>query len=72
MTKASAYLHWSVDVKFVFDSARLECLPSSCLLAILAMFYLLFCLVLTLEMSEMSVICFYNQNNSTSSPGLLG
>ena len=34
---------------------------------------LLFRLVLTPETSEMSAIfCFHNQNNSTSSPGLLG
>ena len=47
-------------------------------LLFLPCFYLLFCLVpavvLTLETSEMSAInfIFYNQNYSTSSPGLLG
>ena len=45
-----AYLHRSIDVKFIFDSARLgfvqlrkyspdsRCRPSSCLFAVLAMF----------------------------------
>ena len=76
----------SIDVKFIFDSARLgfvqlrkyspnrRCRPSSCLLAVLAMFLVFFFrLVLTLETSEMSAIFqVHNQNNSTSSPGLLG
>ena len=51
------------------------CRPSSCVLAVLAMFLamIIFLLVLTLETSEMSTIfCFHNQNNSTLSPGLLG
>ena len=49
-----AYLHRSIDVKFIFDSARLgvvqlrkyslnsRCCPSSCLLAALAMFLAIF------------------------------
>ena len=50
-----AYLHGSIDVKFIFDSARLglsssantyspnrRCRPSSCLLAVLAMFLVIF------------------------------
>ena len=50
-----------------------RCCPLSCRLAVLAMFLGIFRLVLTLEMSEMSAIFqVHNQNNSTSSPGLLG
>ena len=42
-------------------------------MAVLAMFLAMFRLVLTLETSEMSAIFqVHNQNNSTSSPGLLG
>ena len=49
-----AYLHRSIDVKFIFDSARLgfvqlrkyspnrRCRPSSCLLAVLTMFLAIF------------------------------
>ena len=49
-----AYLHRSIDVKFIFDSARLGlsspanilqtagCRPSSCFLAVFAMFLALF------------------------------
>ena len=48
-------------------------LSSCCFLqCILLLFRLLPSVVLTLETSEMSVIFFNNQNNSTSSPGLLG
>ena len=80
-----AYPHRSIDVKFIFDSARLVlfsfanilqrenvALPVVFLL-FLACFQLLFRLVLTFETSTMSAIfCFQNQNNSTSVPGLLG
>ena len=79
-----AYLHRSIDVKFIFDSARLGLSSSANILQIadvalrvvfllfLPCFYLFFCL-LTLETSEMSTIFqVRNQNNSTSSPGLLG
>ena len=74
----------SIDVKFIFDSARLGLSSSANILQIadvalrvvfllfLPCFYLFFCL-LTLETSEMSTIFqVRNQNNSTSSPGLLG
>ena len=73
-----------VDVKFIFDSVRLGLSSSAKILQIadvaLRVFFLLFvsffkllfrqvlAVVLTLETSEMSA----NQNNSTSSPGLLG
>ena len=62
-----------IDVKFIFDNARLGLFSSAnILLLFLPCFLLLFRLVLTLETSEMSAICaFHNQNNSTSSPGLL-
>ena len=54
-------------------SPNSRCHPSSCLLAVLAMFLAIFRLVLSLETSEMSAIFqVHNQNNSTSSPGLLG
>ena len=55
----------SIDVKFIFDSARLELFSSANILQIaevalrvvfLPCFYPLFCLVLTLETSEMSDI----------------
>ena len=74
----------SIGVKFTFDSARLGMFSSANILQIadvalrvvfllfLLCFKLQFRLVLTLETSEMSAIfCFHNQNNSTSSPGLL-
>ena len=80
-----AYLHRSIDVKFVFDSARLGLFSSANILQIadaalrvvfllfLPCFLLFFRPVLTLETSEMSAIfCFHNENNPTSSPGLLG
>ena len=75
----------SMNVKFIFNSTRIGLFSSANILQIadvalrvvfllfLPCFWLLFCLVLTLETSEMSAIfCFHNQNNSTSSPGLLG
>ena len=68
----------SIDVKFIFDSARLGLFSFANILQIadvalivvfllfLLCFLLLFCLVLTLERSEMSAIfCFHNQNNSS-------
>ena len=74
----------SIDVKFTFDSARLGLFGSTNIfqladvtlrivfLLFLLCFQLLFHLVLTLEASEMSAsFCFHNQNNLTSSPGLL-
>ena len=80
-----AYLHRSIDVKFIFDSARLGLLSSANILQIadvalrvvvllfLPCFYLFFLLVLTLETSEISAIFqVHIQNNSTSFPGLLG
>ena len=64
-----AYLHRSIHVKFIFDSARLgfvqlrkyslnrRCRPSSYLLAVLAMFLVIFFrLVVTLESSKMFTI----------------
>ena len=74
----------SIDVKFTFDSARLGMFSSANILQIadvtlrvvfllfLLCFKLQFHLVLTLETSEMSAIFFLDQNNSNSSPGLLG
>ena len=80
-----AYLHRSINVKFIFDSACLGLFSSANILQIadvalrvvflliLPCFYLFFRLVLTLETTEMSAIFqVHNQNNSTSSPGLLG
>ena len=80
-----AYLHRSIDVNFIFDSARLGLFSSTNILQVadvalrvvfllfLPCFQLFFRLVLTLETSEMSAIFqVHNQNNSTSSPGLLG
>ena len=58
-----------------------RCRPPSCLLAVFAVFFAIIspvpasvlAAVLALETSEMSAIFFFhNQNNSTSSPGLLG
>ena len=78
-------LHRSIDVKFIFDSARLGLSSSTNILQIadvvlrvvfllfLPRFKLCFRLVLTLETSEMSAIFQVdNQNNSNPSPGLLG
>ena len=74
----------SIDVKFIFDSARLGLSSSANILKIadvalrvvllfLPCFQLFFRLVLTLETSEMSAIFqVHKQNNSTLSPGLLG
>ena len=82
-----AYLHRSIDVNFIFDSARLGLFSSANILEIadvalwvvftlvvFSMFLaIFFCLILTLETSEMSAMFqVHNQNNSTSSPGLLG
>ena len=80
-----ACLHRSIDVKFIFDSARLGLSSSANILQIadvaLRVVFLLFLpcflpffrLVLTLETSEMcAIFCFHNQHNSTSSPDLLG
>ena len=78
----------SIDVKFIFDSARLGLSSSANFLQIadvalrvvfllflprfLPLFRLVPAVVLTLETSEMSAIFqVHNQNNSTSSPGLL-
>ena len=76
----------SINVKFLFDSACLGlfssanilriadvALKSSCLLAVLAMF-LAISSPSSYSWNEWNVLhfCFYNQNNSTSSPGLLG
>ena len=79
-------LPW-IDVKFIFDSVPLGLSSSANILQIgditlrvvfllfLPCFQLLFrrvpAVVLTLETSEMSAFFFHNQNNSTSSPGLL-
>ena len=79
------YLHLSIDVKFIFDSARLgfvqlrkyspnsRCRPSSCLLAVLAMFLAIIS-PSSYSWNKWNVrhFCSHNQNNSTSSPGLLG
>ena len=80
-----AYLHRSIDVKFIFDSACLGLFSSANILQIadvalrvvfllfLPYFQLFFRLVLTLETSEMPTIFqVHNKNNSISSPGLLG
>ena len=80
-----SFLHRSIDVKFIFDSAPLGLSSSAnifqiagvalrvvCLL-FLPCFWLVFRLVLFLEASEMSaVFLFHKQNNLTSSPGFLG
>ena len=78
----------SNDFKFIFDGARLGLFSSANVLQIadvalrvvfllfLPSFLLLFRLVLTLEVSDMSAIFVFatdhNRNNSTSFPGLLG
>ena len=67
----------SIVVKFTFDSARSGSFSSvrkyspngtsSCVLPVRAMFLAI------IEKGEISTIfCFQHQNNSTSSPGLLG
>ena len=76
-----AYLHRSIDIKFIFDSARLRLFSSANILQIgnvtlrvvfllfLPCLKLFFCLVLSLETSEMSATFqVHSQNNSTSSP----
>ena len=72
----------SIDVKFIFDSARFssanilqiaDVALRVVLLLFLPCFSLFFRQVLTLETSEMSAIFqVHNQNNSTSSRGRLG
>ena len=74
-----------IDVKFIFDSARLGLFTSANILQIadvalrvvcllfLPCFWLVLRLVLFLEASEMvAVFLFHKQNNLTSSPGFLG
>ena len=74
----------SIDVKFIFDSARLGLFSSADILQIadvalrvvfllfLPCFKLLFRLVLTFETSAISAIFqVHDQNKSTSFPGLL-
>ena len=80
-----SFLHRSIDVKFIFDSARLGLSSSANILQIadvalrvvcllfLPCFWLVLRLVLFLEASEMvAVFLFHKQNNLTSSPGFLG
>ena len=67
----------SIDVKFIFDSARLELFSSANILQIaevalrdvfLPCFYPLFCLVLTLETGEMSAIFVFTTKTSQPRP----
>ena len=70
----------SIDVKFIFDSARLGLFSSANILQIadvalrvvfllfLPCFQLLFSLVLTLEMSEMSAIFVYTTKTTQPHP----
>ena len=70
-----AYLHRSVDVKFIFNSARLGLFSSAKILQMADVaFRFVFLLFLPCEVSEWTVrhFSFHNENNSTSSPGLLG
>ena len=69
-----------IDVKFIFDSTQVRkyspnsrCRPCSWLLAVLAMFLAIIS-PSSYSWDEWNVrhFCFNNQNNSTSSPGLLG
>ena len=70
----------SIDVKFIFDSARLGLFSSANILQIadvsLGVVFLLFAIISPSSYSwnEWNVrhFCFHNQNNSTLSPGLLG
>ena len=75
----------SIDVKFIFDNARLglfsstnivqiasRCRPSSCLLTVFAMFLAIIRLLLPLKRVKCQPFLFSHQNNSASSPGLLG
>ena len=59
----------SIDVKFIFDSARLGLFISVVLAIFLAIIS-----PSSYSWNEWNVrhFCFHNQNNSTSSPGLLG
>jgi len=84
----NAYLHRSIDVKFIFDSARFRvvqlrkyspnsrCRPSSCLLVVLAMFLAIISPSSNFSShswNEWNVRHFFSQPNyPTSSPGLLG
>ena len=76
-----------IDVKFIFDSVRFvqlnkyspnsRCHPPSCLLAVFAMFLAIIspdssCSSYSWNEWSIHHFCFHNQNNSTSSPGLLG
>ena len=74
----------SIDVKFIFDSARLGLFSSAnilqladvalrALLTVLTMF-LAFISPSSYSWNEWNIrhFCFHNQNNSTSFPGLLG
>ena len=75
----------SIDVKFTYGRTRLGLFSSANILQIADVAFELcsccschvfsynFCVVLTLETSEMSAsFCFHKENNSSSSPGLLG
>ena len=76
----------SIDVKFIFDSARLGLFSSANILqiadvALQVVFFLFLPRTLLGIISPSSYswnewdvrhFCFHNQNNSTSSPGLLG
>ena len=60
----------ATDVKFIFDSAHLGLFSSANILQIADVaLRVVFC-----SWNEWNVrhFCFYNQSNSTSSPGLLG
>ena len=70
----------SIDFKFIFDSARLGLFSSANILQIadmarrvdfllfLTCFYLLFCLVLTLETGEMSAIFVFTTKTTQPRP----
>ena len=70
----------SIDVKFIFDSARLRLFSSTNILQItvvaprvvfslfLPYFWLLFCLVLTLETNEMSAIVVFTTKTTQPRP----
>ena len=64
-----------IDVKFIFDSVRLGLSSSANILQIADVaLRVVFLLFLPYEVSEWNVrhFSFHNENNSTSSPGLLG
>ena len=75
-----AYLHWSINVKFICDSARLGLFSSANILQIvdvtprvvfllfLPCFWQLFRLVLTLETSEMSAISVFTTKTTQPRP----